>query len=148
MLVPGYGDAVQFMKAGIIELADIFLVNKGDMPGAKELFLQVRAELHQLAAADWNVQVTLTNALNGQGIAEFWRQVEDHETFLKKGGHLQRMEEDRRLSLMQLYLDERWKEFTGRFLPQEHPKVYQAVRQGKLHPLKGAKQLLKNLPGL
>jgi LAO/AO transport system kinase len=78
-LVPGTGDEVQALKAGIMEIADIFVVNKADREGAERLVSAVEANLalHAYGPADWRPPIVKTTATTGQGVREvvdaIWR---------------------------------------------------------------------------
>jgi LAO/AO transport system kinase len=76
VLMPGAGDEVQFLKAGLLEAADILVVNKSDLPGAG----RTAASLRELAAdrAGWIVPVLETAALDGRGVDALWRQCLRH----------------------------------------------------------------------
>ncbi len=97
VLVPHLGDEVQTLKAGLFEIADVFCVNKADLPGA-ELARKDLAELVGLAAARgaWTPRVVSTSTFPTPplGIAELWSAIEDHERFLDDSG--QRATEERR----------------------------------------------------
>lgn len=147
VLVPGYGDTVQFMKAGIIELADLFVVNKSDLPGARELHLQVKNELHQIPPGQWQPAVVLCNGLNGQGVGDFWQAVLTHQEHLGKTGELARFEEHRRLALLRLFLDEKWETFRETSLLAGHGDLIGAVKSGKTSPSAAADQLLGGVLG-
>ena len=77
---PGLGDEIQAIKAGILEIADILVVNKGDLPLAQrtQLDLQVMRELRHPAANGWQVPVMRTVATSGEGIAELLDKVDEH----------------------------------------------------------------------
>jgi LAO/AO transport system kinase len=74
MLVPGTGDEVQALKAGIMEIADIFVINKADREGADRLVQSVTANLslQAFAAGEWRPPVLKTVATGGEGVAELW----------------------------------------------------------------------------
>jgi LAO/AO transport system kinase len=93
---PGMGDEVQAIKAGILEIADIFVVSKADKPGAD----QTRAELAMLLSLDpkrrsrdtskpsWRIPVLMTSAIKDQGIAEVVDAIEQHRRYLIESGTL------------------------------------------------------------
>lgn len=103
VLTPGLGDAIQIMKAGILEVADIFVVNKADKEGADRL----KSELeNMLASADggqeWKPPVILTEASNDKGTAELADVILRHRDYLLSGGGLeQRRRERARLELLE-----------------------------------------------
>ena len=85
ILVPGMGDDVQSIKAGIMEIADIFVINKSDYQGADRVEQEIRA-LQSLAARSdgWTPPVVKTIATEGQGIGELAAAICDFEAYLKK----------------------------------------------------------------
>jgi LAO/AO transport system kinase len=88
VLAPGMGDAVQMAKAGILEVADVFVVNKADRDGAAEVVRELRQMLHLGAARDWDPPVLTTSALEQEGVEALWQAVEDHRQHLEVGGVL------------------------------------------------------------
>ena len=87
---PGLGDSIQMLKAGILEIADLLVVNKSDRPGAGETVLQLR-EMHRLAPASsaWEVPILQTAAGDGQGVEELWRATRRHLEHLRTSGELE-----------------------------------------------------------
>jgi LAO/AO transport system kinase len=89
---PGWGDSVQANKAGLMEIADVFVVNKADRPGAGE----TRRDLDQMldlgiARVDgWRPPIVETVAVEGDGAAELWSVVEAHRSHLETSGELER----------------------------------------------------------
>ncbi len=102
-LMPESGDAIQALKAGIMEIADIFLVNKADREGAERMAATITAML-QLGhpRTDWNPPVLLTAAQTGQGIEELWAKVREHRQFLSDTSELTKR---RRLRRQQDFLE-------------------------------------------
>ncbi len=98
VLVPHLGDEVQTLKAGLFEIADVFCVNKADLPGA-DLARRDLAELVRLGAgrAGWTPRVVSTSTTQPAGIDELWENIEAHEKFLDDSGQ-RPLEERRRLS--------------------------------------------------
>ena len=88
VLSPESGDAVQTMKAGLFEIADIFVVNKADHPGADNFVRDIQAMLQLHEPGWWNAPVVATEALNDVGIGELHRQIELHYQALCKDGRL------------------------------------------------------------
>jgi LAO/AO transport system kinase len=90
VVVPGLGDDIQAIKAGILEVADLFCVNKADREGADRTVRDLRQML-ELSAKDHEVAIVKCVATEGQGIAELWDAIQAHYSFLKSGpGLLQR----------------------------------------------------------
>jgi LAO/AO transport system kinase len=90
VLQPGSGDSVQLLKAGILEVADIFVVNKGDHPAALQLQREIRSMMEMLSYRGWIPELVTTRAHEGGGIDELWAALSAHETYLRESGELQR----------------------------------------------------------
>ncbi|GMA50882.1 methylmalonyl Co-A mutase-associated GTPase MeaB [Alicyclobacillus contaminans] len=90
VLTPGAGDAIQTAKAGIMEIADVFVVNKSELPGADALVRELQLMLHDKRSfrEDWKNPIIRTNAVHGDGIADLWLAVEQHHRHMEEGGHL------------------------------------------------------------
>ncbi|MEW6273071.1 MAG: methylmalonyl Co-A mutase-associated GTPase MeaB [Thermodesulfobacteriota bacterium] len=78
VLVPEAGDTIQVMKAGLLEIADVFVVNKADREGARRLKNELEMMLHLRPAAAWSVPVLLTEATANRGVEELVAQVKAH----------------------------------------------------------------------
>ena len=88
---PGSGDAMQASKAGLLEAADVFVVNKADRPGAAETRRDLEFMLHLSAAdAEWTPPIVMTVASNGDGIDDLWKAINDHRAFLSEHGLLEK----------------------------------------------------------
>lgn len=82
VLVPEAGDTVQTMKAGLLEIADIFVVNKADRDGALRIKTELEMMLQLRPPADWAIPVVLTEAAaSGMGVAELMEAIERHRAF-------------------------------------------------------------------
>ncbi|MGH7790108.1 MAG: methylmalonyl Co-A mutase-associated GTPase MeaB [Candidatus Binatia bacterium] len=86
VLVPEAGDTIQAMKAGLLEIADVFVVNKADRAGATRMKSELDAMLHLRPATDWTVPVLLTVASDGSGTAELAEALAAHRHHLAVSG--------------------------------------------------------------
>ncbi|MHA2378971.1 MAG: methylmalonyl Co-A mutase-associated GTPase MeaB [Candidatus Thorarchaeota archaeon] len=87
--VPGSGDDIQAIKAGIMEIADIFVVNKSDLPGSDKKVTEINTMLElDFRERDWTPPVILMNARSGEGIPELVEKIGEHIEFLRKSGLL------------------------------------------------------------
>jgi LAO/AO transport system kinase len=102
VLVPGAGDDVQVMKAGIMEIADIFVVNKSDRDGAEKVALDVKVMLDLATGRDWRPPVSLASAREGSGIDEIMKSIASHREHLAKSDEGRR----RRLSKIKNEVEE------------------------------------------
>src|ERR687898_385216 len=89
VLMPGSGDSIQALKAGIMEIPDVIAVNKRDHPAAKTMVSEVRSILALDTEADWDPPIVLTEAVRGEGIDELWEQIEAHRRHLEENGLLE-----------------------------------------------------------
>ena len=96
VLMPGSGDSVQALKAGIMEIPDVIAINKMDHPAAKTMLKEVRSILSLDRDRAWKPPIVLTEATRGENIPELWEKVEEHRAHLESGGLL---EERRRKNL-------------------------------------------------
>jgi LAO/AO transport system kinase len=96
VLMPGSGDSIQALKAGIMEIPDVIAINKLDHPAAKTMLNEVRSVLSLDTERAWKPPIVLTEAMRGENVPELWEQVEAHRAFLESEGLL---EEQRRKNL-------------------------------------------------
>ena len=89
VLMPGSGDSVQALKAGVMEIPDVIVINKSDHPAARTM----RGEIRSILALDrdrgWKPPIVETEAVRGEGVPELWQAVLDHRAFLDRDGELQ-----------------------------------------------------------
>ena len=88
VLMPGSGDSVQALKAGIMEIPDVIAVNKKDHPAAKTMLNEVRSILALDTESDWKPPIVLTEAVTEEGVAELWEQIAAHRQYLESNGLL------------------------------------------------------------
>lgn len=91
LLAPGLGDDIQAIKAGIMEIADVFVVNKADRDNANKTVMDIQANL-QLSdkESSWKTPVLKTVALTGEGVSELIEKIDEHRRFLKTQGRSER----------------------------------------------------------
>ena len=96
VLMPGSGDSVQALKAGIMEIPDVIAINKMDHPAAKTMLNEVRSILALDRGREWKVPIVLTEAVRGEGVPALWGKLGEHRAHLEAEGLL---EERRRKNL-------------------------------------------------
>ena len=148
-LIPEAGDAIQSLKAGIMEIADLYVVNKADRDGADQMAASVTAMLQMsLTTPDWMPPVKLTAAHTGQGIAELWASLEEHHAYLKASGNLaKRRGEHRTQEFLEVVEEELVRRL--RHMVQTDPSllsVLESVAARDAEPYSAALEFLSNSP--
>lgn len=150
LLLPGGGDELQGLKRGIVEMADIVLVNKDDgdlAAAAQRAASEYRAALHLLGAgsSDWRVPVMTCSSVTGKGIGEAWVQVERFREIAERTGAIARRRADQARAWM-------WAEIreglvaalkADRDLARRLPEMEAEVAEGRLTPAAAAKRALR-----
>lgn len=150
-LVPESGDSIQAMKAGLMEVADVFVVNKADRDGAHALMAELRFSVHLHYTSgggpkdiDWEVPILAAQAANDVGIDELMTQVQRHRAVLEQAGALEtRRQARRRAELEALLVEEFTAQVTARV--QTDPALgatIDAVTAGRLDPYSAVAQIL------
>ena len=88
VLNPGWGDAVQTAKAGLMEIADVFVVNKADRPGARDTVREIRQML-DMSDAEYKPEVVQTVSTKGEGFDELWAAIIKHRNYQDEKGLLE-----------------------------------------------------------
>jgi LAO/AO transport system kinase len=87
-LQPGSGDTVQMLKAGILEIADVFVVNKRDHPMALQLQREIRSMMEMLDYGGWVPKLVATQAIEAQGVDTLWDAIVEHDAYLRSSGEI------------------------------------------------------------
>jgi LAO/AO transport system kinase len=153
-LVPESGDSVQAMKAGLMEVADIFVVNKADRDGAHALMAELRFSVHLHYSSsvspkdiDWEIPVLAAQATNDVGLAELLAEVKRHRSVLEETGAREKRRRARRRADLRTLLVE---EFAGRVMTSveadpELVATMDAVAEGRLDAYTGVERILARL---
>jgi LAO/AO transport system kinase len=105
VLVPGYGDGIQAIKAGVLEIADIFVINKSEQGGADQLEqeLRIMLEMGSRRVSEWMVPIYQTEAITGEGIEELISGVRQHKEMLHRDAYFQQRKRERiRVEFMEI----------------------------------------------
>ncbi len=144
-LAPGLGDAVQIAKAGILEVADVFVVNKGDRDGAGEVARDLRQMLHLGEARPWDPPVLTTTASGGEGVEELWREIERHRGWAETSGELGAKRRARLLHEVQTLAAARFEAAAATTLRAD-PSLAEDLAERRLDPYAAADALLRHVP--
>jgi len=144
VLVPESGDGVQAMKAGLMEIGDLFVINKADRDGAERGAHAVRSALELRApTSDWRPPVLMTVASEGTGVAELADAYETHVDHLEAGGDLARRRRARlERRLRDLLRDALWRSFESRVSDDRWAAVMEALAGGRLTPRRAVARLV------
>lgn len=144
VLVPESGDAIQLMKAGVMEIADIFVVNKSDRTGAENLCSELRNICSiQTGEATTEIPVLLTNALTGVGVEKLYLKVNHNISKRKKSGvFLEHKKSLREKQLIQLLKERFVKNLNQEVKDSEIKNIIRDVRESSLDIYDGADKIL------
>jgi LAO/AO transport system kinase len=141
VLAPGSGDAVQLAKAGILEVADIFVVNQADRDGAPALVREVREMLHLGERRDPQPAIVSTTATESAGVEELWAAIEAHRAQLRDSGGLDRRRRARILQEVERLAAERFR-LALRAAVDAEREVADGLASGDLDPYAAAARLV------
>lgn len=150
LLLPGAGDELQGIKRGIVELADMIVVNKADgerEPMAKKTQQEYRRALHLFPPreSDQPTEVLLTSAANNTGINELWEHIEKYLEGVRSNGYFLQRRKDQAVNwLKESFMDQllsRIREYPG--YEEEQQRIENAVLSGRITPFQGADELLR-----
>ena len=151
ILVPASGDAIQTIKAGIMEIADLFVINKADRDGAERLQRDLQMMLHVRPVSDgWCPPVLGTQAHKDIGIVELYEAIAAHRHKLSATGQLAtRRQQNRRQELLDLLQQQLMATLTAQFEDGEaHSGLLEQVEEGTVDPYTAAQQMLVENDGL
>ena len=146
ILCPESGDAIQTMKAGLFEIADILVVNKADNPGADNFVRDIQAMLQLREPSWWNIPVVATEAVNDVGIEELYKQIQLHHQALCEDG---RLSQRRQLQRKQDFIKTLERKLTHKLLmlieqDGQLSSYIERVEKGELDPHSAADEILKS----
>jgi LAO/AO transport system kinase len=150
LLAPGMGDAIQAVKAGILEIADVFVVNKADRPGADATYRDIQGmlALGERPPGQWRPQVVKAVAAKGEGVDDVLRAVEKHRAWLVESGELRRRREARAAAEVEaIALGELRSRLGSLRDGTALPALAADVADGRTDPYAAARTLLDSLSG-
>ncbi len=147
VLMPGSGDAIQALKAGMMEIPDVIAVNKMDHPAATQAAAEVRSILALDRDRPWVPPVVLTDALSGEGVEALWGKVEEHRAFLEREGLLERRRRQRLAAEVFALASARAKAHLERTVAgdPELARLLHRVQRRELDPLTAVREILERV---
>lgn len=150
VLVPESGDAVQALKAGLMEIGDIFVINKSDREGADRILEEIKGVLDfSLPEDEWKPIVLKTSAILEEGVEELYKRVNEHMRFLEQEGKFEEKTKERiKNTILEYMRSTLYKKM------EENPEIAellnrftQEVLSGNITPLKASQELIKEAYG-
>ena len=144
VLNPGWGDAVQAAKAGLMEIADIYVINKADRPGAKDTHRELK-NLIQMSEADWKPEIVETVAIKNEGIDDLWNAVEKHRAYQEEKGLLEARRKRRIARELKEIVAERYRQRVEDETAQLLDELVNEVAGRRIDPYSAADRLIESL---
>jgi LAO/AO transport system kinase len=147
VLVPEAGDAIQTMKAGLLEIADVFVVNKADREGADGLVAELEKMLHQSPKQEWwQVPVLMTQATKDIGIRELYDSILKHREALEQTGRLALHRQRQRRSEFMHTIQQRLVARILKLVEREGSMMtsLEGVEKGDIDPYSASMEILNN----
>jgi LAO/AO transport system kinase len=146
ILCPESGDAIQTMKAGLFEIADVLVVNKADHPGADNFVRDIQAMVQLREPSWWDIPVVVTQAVNDVGTEELHRQIQLHYQALHKQGRLSHRRELQRKQDFIKTLERKLADKLLRSIEQngQLSSYVEKVEKGEIDPYSAADEILES----
>jgi LAO/AO transport system kinase len=148
VLTPGYGDDIQALKAGVLEIADVFVVNKSDHPGADGIVRQLNALWSMRPSQEdeaWQPPIVSTIAIEGAGVEELCEKVAEHSEVVRRDGN-DNARIRLKLTLLRLVREELEREISGEVLaPERLEALLDAISTGQTDPYSAARSVVATL---
>lgn len=143
VVTPGWGDSMQASKAGLLEVADVFVINKADRPGVREARRDLEQMLDLARPGAWRPEIVETTATGGEGVGELWRAVGRHRDHLVDSGQLATRRTDRVAQELRRVLLARTEVRVDELVAgEEFATAVKALAAGELDPYQAAESLL------
>ena len=147
VLMPGSGDSIQALKAGIMEIPDVIAINKMDHPAAKTMLNEVRSVLSLDKERPWKPPIVLTEAMRGENVDTLWEQVEAHRAFLESEGLLEQRRRENLAGEVFAVASARAKAHLERAVADDEAlrRLLDEVQSRKLDPLTAVREIMREV---
>jgi LAO/AO transport system kinase len=142
---PGWGDAVQVAKAGILEIADVFVVNKADKEGASEAVRDLRNMLAMGPKLEWKPPIVKTSTVTGEGVDELLEAIQQHRERQESNGDLDRKRSSRVLDEVRSMVAFRLRERATAVLAGDEAGLAEELAERRVDPYRAADILLERI---
>lgn len=146
VLNPGAGDSVQAFKAGIMEIADLFVINKADLPGVEKLQIEVEQMLDLVKHdAAWRPPIVRTVSTQNQGLDQLWSAVGTHQRHLLESGEgAARRAKHLQDEVLEIVHDQLFRQMQEKLEAGAHAEAMEALSQGKRDPYSVAGDMIRS----
>ena len=142
--VPGLGDDIQAIKAGVLEIADVLVVNKADRPGADDAARDLAQMLSLAKDRPWKTPIVRTSAQSGEGLAQLVEAIDKHRAWSRESGdHLERRRAAARSEVEALLQEALLRELEGRVGESRLDAAVTRVADRKIDPYAAVEELLR-----
>ena len=148
VLQPGAGDSVQALKAGVMEIADVFCINKADHPQAKETKAQVRSILeigHELDPDTPMPPIIMTRGDTGEGIEELKEAIEEHRAQLEESGELEKRRRASQREFVVSWATNKMEKEMQERLKREDTELMERVYNRELDPISASEKIFEEI---
>ena len=147
VLMPGSGDSIQALKAGIMEIPDVIAINKMDHPAAKTMLNEVRSVLSLDKERPWKPPIVLTEAMRGENVDMLWEKVEAHRAFLESEGLLEQRRRENLAGEVFAVASARAKAHLERAVADDEAlrRLLDEVQSRKLDPLTAVREIMREV---
>jgi LAO/AO transport system kinase len=147
VLMPGSGDSIQALKAGIMEIPDVIAINKMDHPAAKTMLNEVRSVLSLDKERAWKPPIVLTEAMRGENVPDLWEKVEAHRAYLMSEGLLEQRRRENLAGEVFAVASARAKAHLERAVADdaELRRLLDEVQSRKLDPLTAVREIMREV---
>ena len=147
VLMPGSGDSIQALKAGIMEIPDVIAINKMDHPAAKTMLNEVHSVLSLDKERPWKPPIVLTEAMRGENVDTLWEKVEAHRAFLESEGLLEQRRRENLAGEVFAVASARAKAHLERAVADDEAlrRLLNEVQSRKLDPLTAVREIMREV---
>jgi GTPase len=145
--MPGSGDSIQALKAGIMEIPDVIAINKMDHPAAKTMLNEVRSVLSLDKERPWKPPIVLTEAMRGENVDTLWEKVEAHRAFLESEELLEQRRRENLAGEVFAVASARAKAHLERAVADDEAlrRLLDEVQSRKLDPLTAVREIMREV---
>jgi GTPase len=145
VVAPGWGDYVQVAKAGILEIADVFVVNKADRDGADDAVRELKNMLRMGPQLEWTPPIVKSSTVTGEGVDDLWEAIQGHRKHQEATGGLEEKRRRRIIEEVRSMVAFQLRERTTELLSGEAENLVKALDDRRIDPYAAARALVESI---